>query len=102
MSNSVEIGIENNMGGIETHIGNSTRAEVVDVPGVNIPLWFRRYLQATGQANAANPNEPAPATQRVAPTQKTPTFDFPKLCRDFASLGGKPYVGTEPYPISKA
>lgn len=48
MSNSVEAGTWNNTGGVETCNGNSTKAEVVDVPGMNMPMWFRRYLQAIG------------------------------------------------------
>ena len=53
---------------------------------MEIPAWLRQCMETiaqNGQAAAAN----------VAP----PAIDFPKLCKDFRNLGGKPYLGTESF-----
>ena len=53
---------------------------------VEIPAWLRQCMETiaqNGQAAAAN----------VVP----PAIDFPKLCKDFRNLGGKPYLGTESF-----
>ena len=101
MSNSVETGMETNTGGVEAIACPSTRVSILEIPGVKIPILFQQYLQAVDQTNA-NSTKPRTATQGgVVVVQPPPTVNFPKLCRDFANLGRKPYVRTKPYAVTR-
>lgn len=88
MSNSAETGTKNNTGGVVNRADTSTRVEVLEIPGLNIPICFLQYLQAMNQASA-NSTEPGTASHGgVVVVQPTPITNFPKLCRDFADLDG--------------
>ena len=57
------------------------------------PAWFQRFVAA-----ANGPNGPNAAVPNGAPVLPAPIIvDFPKLCKDFRGLGGKPYLGTESF-----
>ena len=75
-----------------------------DIPeGVNVPGWFRRYLEvraASGGAETAAPTPPPPVAAVPAPPHVA--FNFSTLCKDFTDLGGKPFMGTETYVEARA
>ena len=62
--------------------------------GAHVPSWFRQYLEA--RAAAAGPADvpPPPPPAPVIP----PRGDaFSKICKDFRSMGGKPFSGSETF-----
>ena len=63
-------------------------ADDLNLPeGVNIPTWFRRFLEA--RANVAGPANPPPQPPRETA--------FSKICKDFKAMGGKDFLGTETF-----
>ena len=66
-------------------------ADDLNLPeGVNIPTWFRRFLEA--RANVTGPANPPPH-----PPQPPRETAFSKICKDFKAMGGKDFLGTETF-----
>ena len=65
--------------------------------GVPIPGWFRRYLEA--RANDAGPADIPPPAATIPPPPPPPprAIAFSKICKDFRSMGGKDFKGTESF-----
>jgi len=92
MTISNETRIYTNANGTENRANarvDNIGVDILNIPGVNIPLWYRRLMQSMGKATT-NSTELVATTmvQGTVSVQTLPTVDFPKLCMDFASLNG--------------
>ena len=96
-------------------------AEDLAIPdGVNVPLWYRRLLEARAAAGPANPTPtPPPVVENPPPNvpppvvpvppppiaeapfppppPQHPQVEFTKVCKDFKAMGGKNFLGTESF-----
>ena len=61
--------------------------------GVPIPGWFRRNLEA--RADDAGPADIPPPSAAAPPPPRGNAFS--KICRDFRSMGGKDFKGSESF-----
>jgi len=67
----------------------------------NMPKWFRQYLRHVGMI-------PTPTVPQVPPLNPlmgeapSKVIDFLKLCKDFQSMGGICFSGTENYTEARA
>ena len=62
--------------------------------GVHVPGWFRQYLEARAAGAGSADVPPPPPTTPVIP----PRGDaFSKICKDFHSMGEKPFSGSETF-----
>ena len=73
---------------------------VLNLPeGVQIPGWFRRYLEA--RANDAGPADIPPPPMAVVPPPPPRGNAFAKTCRDFKTMGVKDFYGTESFVVAR-
>lgn len=69
MSNSTKTRTEVNTNGVENRARvDNVVVNILNIPRVNIPLWYRRLIQAMGKATV-NSMETTTETQGVVTTQ---------------------------------